>query len=167
MTIKFHCEHCRRLVQAPDSAGGRRGTCPHCQGSNFIPAGDVEELDITPLDEKEERHRKRTIETLMDAERDILAESANPEKTPRLGQRDPEDIEPEDLYHLVVNYCLDMAAGNLERADDHAYKLNEHSGTNRRAVSDFQTGKALEPSLDTIPVKVLQGFLKDLMTKMR
>jgi len=41
MTIKFHCEHCRRLVQAPDSAGGRRGTCPHCQGSNFIPAGDV------------------------------------------------------------------------------------------------------------------------------
>lgn len=167
MTITFHCEHCRELVQAADEAGGRRGKCPHCQGSNFVPlGGEVDPVDLAPLDETEEQQRRREVEALIAAERELLAESAPVETSPRLAERDSADIKPEDLHHLVVNYSLDMANGRLERAETHVQKLNQHQGPNRLAVSDFLTGKVLEPALDGVPVKVLQGFLTNLQQRM-
>jgi hypothetical protein len=166
MTIQFHCEHCGNLVQAPDDAGGKRGKCPHCQGSNFIPAPQTNEIDLTPMDEEEERRRQREVEKLLQAERDILAETSHEEKTPRVSQMDTRDVSPADLHHLVVNYCLAISRGNLQDADVQVMKLNQHSGPNRQAVSDFIDGKVLEPALDAIPVKVLQGFLKTLARAM-
>ena len=118
MTIRFHCEHCRRTVEAPDSAGGRRGKCPYCEGSNYIPTpGDEEEIALTPLDESTERLRRQEVRDLLDAERDLLSETshgANP--SPRLSERDPSEVKSEDLHHIVVNYALDMTLGDLERA---------------------------------------------------
>ena len=167
MTIKFHCEHCGKLIQAPDEAGGRRGTCPHCNGSNFIPAAEKEpELEVAPLDEQAERERQEEIERLLDAERDLRAASAPVEKTPRLSQRPTTEVDPAELHHLVVNYCLDMANGRLDRAETHVARLNQHRGPNRVAVSDFLSGKILEPTLDPIPAKVLQGFLENLQKQM-
>ena len=167
MTIQFHCEHCGKLVQAPDDAGGKRGKCPHCQGSNFIPAPQSAEIDLAPLDGEEERRRQREIERLLAAERDILAETVRDEKTPRVSQMDTQDVAPPDLHHLVVNYCLAIARGNLQDADVQVMKLNQHSGPNRQAVSDFIDGKVLEPALDAVPGRVLQGFLKTLMRLMK
>ncbi|NQU75381.1 MAG: hypothetical protein HQ546_03570 [Planctomycetes bacterium] len=168
MTIKFHCEYCGKIVQAPDSAGGQRGKCPHCQRSNFIPAPEGgEPLDLVPLDEQSEMQRRQEIDALLAAERELLAQTTRGETTPRISQKETAELASEDLHHLVINYCLDMSDGKLERAETHVLKLNAHKGPNRQAVSDFLTGKILEPVLDIVPTKVLQGFLTDLMTKMQ
>ncbi len=164
MTIKFHCEYCGNLVQAPDDAGGKRGKCPHCQRSNFIPAPEGEEpLDLAPLDEEEERRHRAEVERLMRAERDLIHETYRDETTPRLNQREPGDVTTADLHHLVVNYCLDMVSGQLDRARTHMDKLRQYPEAGQGAVRDFISGKVLEPALDRIPLRVLQGYLNELL----
>lgn len=168
MTIQFHCEHCRKKIEAPDEAGGRRGKCPYCKGSNYIPAGgDTEEIDLAPIDEHQEKLRKQEVHDLIEAERDLLSETSLSPSTPRLSERDDNEVSTEDLHHVVVNYCLDMSNGDLERAETYVTQLRRFGDTSLQAADDFLSGRVLEPALDSIPVKVLQGFLKNLMGDLR
>jgi hypothetical protein len=161
MTIKFHCEHCRREVQAPDEAGGKRGKCPHCGTSNYIPAPVSEEdvLPLAPLDDEEERQRQKEVQELLRQERELLAETRGGPPTP-LEHR--EDLAGQDLHHFVVNYCLDLHSGNLTRAQTHVTSLRKFGPAGLEAVSDFMTGKAIEPALANVPGGLLQGFLRQL-----
>ncbi|HUU21156.1 MAG TPA: hypothetical protein VM389_01345 [Phycisphaerae bacterium] len=169
MTITFRCMHCHKVVKAPDAAAGRRGKCPYCQQSNYIPApvSEDEILDLAPEDEEYERHRREEVERLLAKERELLAEGAAEvaESRPPLEHR--EDLASEDLHHFVVNYCLDMANAKLERAAVHVKKLKEFRGAGVQAVDDFLMGTALEPALGKIPPRVLQGFLKQLRQQLR
>ncbi len=169
MTIRFHCEHCGKTVEAPDSAGGQRGKCPYCGGSNYIPTpGDEEELDLAPLDESAERLRRQEERELRDAERDLLNETSHgAHPSPRLSERDPSEVKSEDLHHIIVNYALDMASGDLERAATEVRTLRRFGAVARQAVDDFLSGRVLEPALDKVPVKVLQGFLRNLLGELR
>lgn len=164
--ITFRCEHCRKNVEAPDSAVSKRGKCPYCGLSSYIPAPvkDEEVLDLAPIDEQEERRRDAEIKKLLAQEHDLLAETGG-EPTPPLENR--EDLTKEDLHHLVVNYCLDMSSGNLKRADAHVAELRKFSMLSVEAVNDFISQKALEPALANIPGRVLQVFLTQLRDKVR
>jgi len=161
MTITFRCEHCRRDVKAPQQAAGKRGKCPFCGQSSYIPAPiEVDDLpDLAPIDEEEERREKESVRALRQQEHDLIAETGGDAPVP-LDQR--EDLVAEDLHHFVVNYCLDMFNGKLGRAGSHAQKLKEFGQTGADALKDFQAGKAAEPALGDIPEPVLQGFLKQL-----
>jgi len=162
MTITFRCEHCHKEVDAPDSAAGKRGKCPFCQQTTYIPlpVSEDEVLDLAPVDEEEERRRQEEIEALRQQERDLIAEIGGEAAVP-LEHR--EDLAPEDLYHFVVNYCLDMASGKLDRARVDATRLGEFGSLGREAVRDFQNQRVTEPALDQIPEPVLRGFLKQLV----
>ena len=161
MTISFRCEHCHKDVKAPDSAAGKRGKCPFCGQSSYIPAPiEPDDIpDLAPIDEEEERRRQEHIRQLRQQERDLIAETGGAVPPP-LEQR--EDLAAEDLHHFVVNYCLDMFNGKLGRAGAHAQKLKEFGQAGADALKDFQAGKAAEPALGGIPEPVLQGFLKEL-----
>jgi len=161
MTIKFRCEHCHKTVEAPDSAAGKRGKCPYCDHSSYIPrpVGEEEVLPLAPVDEAEERQRQKELEAIMEKERELLHEMGGEAEIP-LEQRD--DLKSEDLHHLVVNYCLDMLKGNIERAELEASKLKKFGQVAIRAVQDFQTGRASEPALSEAPREVLDGYLRGL-----
>ena len=161
MAITFRCEHCGKDVQAPDGAGGKRGKCPHCGQSSYIPSPVTEDdaIPLAEIDTTEEEQRRKEEQALLEQERALIAETAPPQAVP-LDQRD--DLASEDLHHLVINYCLDMAAGKLERAETHVTELKKHGHLGVPAVDDFLKGKATEPTLGDIPPPVLQGFLKQL-----
>jgi phage FluMu protein Com len=160
MTITFRCEHCRKEVKAPDSAAGKRGKCPYCGNSSYVPSSEKpEEIPLAPMNEEEERRRKEEERKLFEQERQIIAERGGDAEVP-LEHR--QDYKAEDLYHFVVNYCLDMSQSNLERAETHVRSLKKYGYTAAQAVDDFVSGKALEPALEAIPAKVLRGFLKQL-----
>ena len=166
MTIEFRCEHCGKKVSAPDEAGGKRGKCPYCRGSNFIPA-PVDESDLPDVvepDESDVQHERQQREKLRQQERALIEELGGGESVP-LEQRD--DVSPEDLYHLIVNYCLDIMNSNLERARAHVEKLNKFPGMARQAVDDVLAGKAADPALDVIPEKLREGFLKQLRGELK
>ena len=163
MSISFQCEHCRKQVNAPDDAGGKRGKCPYCGQSNYIPTPVSEDdiIPLAPIDEADERHREEVVHELFEMEQDLLDERKDTaSKTPPLEHR--EDVSQEELHHFVVNYCLDMAASKLERANMHAQQLKKFGKVGVQAVDDFITGSTLEPALDSIPSRLLNGFLKQL-----
>jgi hypothetical protein len=128
MSISFQCEHCRKEIKAPDNAGGQRGKCPYCGGSTYVPAaGDDEQaLPLTPVDNEAERRHEEELHRLVDQELSQLDEDDMREQVP-LDQRD--EVSSRDLHHFVVNYCLDMAAGKLDRAETHAEKLAAYGKT--------------------------------------
>ncbi|MCD4699445.1 MAG: hypothetical protein K8R91_02600 [Phycisphaerae bacterium] len=163
MTITFQCEHCGKKIEAPDAMGGKRGKCPYCKQSNYIPApvSDDELIDFAPENSAEEQRRLEEIRALRSQEKGLLAELGSGE-TPSVPLEDREKVNAEDLYHLVVNYCLDLADSKLGQAEAHLAKLQEFPTAAEKAVGDFMSGKAIEPVLDRIPTKVLNGFLTKL-----
>ena len=165
MSIRVRCEHCRQELEAPESAAGKRGKCPHCGGSTYIPTPVPEEdvLDLAPIDEEEERKRQEEIQQLL--EQDLQFREGEGEPHVPLEHR--EDLSSEDLHHLVVNYCLDLSQSKLDRAEKHAQKLVQFGRTGLDAVDDFMSGKTIEPALDPIPTRVLQGFLKQLRNRLK
>ena len=165
MTITFKCEHCHKEVTAPDTVAGKRGKCPYCKQTMYIPAPVSEDdvLDLAPIDEAEERRRQEEIRALREQDEALIAETGGNVPVP-LEHRD--DLTSEDLHHFVVNYCLQMAKGRLDRARLHAAKLGEFGSVGHEAVRDFQNQKVAEPALGEIPQPVLTGFLKQLVEEM-
>ena len=161
MAITFRCRTCNNQIKAPDAAAGKKGKCPFCGHSNDIPAPPSED-DVIPLaeiDEEEERRAQQEIQALRQQEQDLLAETGGEPPVP-LEHR--EEITSDDLHHFVVNYCLDMANGKLDRAETHVAQLRKYGSLAQDAVKDFAGGSASEPALGSIPQPVLQGFLKRL-----
>ena len=166
MTIKFRCESCHKTVEAPDSAAGKRGKCPYCGHSSYI-AKPVEEEDLIPLSADGEEGNSgadQESQEIKAMERELLHEM---DREPSVPLDQKEDLSSEDLHHLVVNYCMDMFGGNLERAESVARDLKKLKYTAVRAVEDFESGKATEGVLKTIPAKVLRGFLAELKKRIR
>jgi phage FluMu protein Com len=161
MSITFRCEHCRKEVEAPDGAAGKRGKCPFCGQSNYIPLPVSEDdlLPLAPIDDEEEQHRRQEIQELIEQERELAIEGKG-QLLPPLDHR--EDLKSQDLHHFVVNYCLDIAGGQRGRAETHAEQLRRSGQQGLQAVDDFITGKAIEAALDAIPTGTLQGYLKHL-----
>jgi hypothetical protein len=162
MTIQFHCEHCRKEIQAPDAAGGKRGKCPFCGTSNYIPAPVTEEdaIPLAPVDEEDELRRQKEVEDLLRQERDLLAETGgqpvDPQERPRAEEAKP------DLRNLVVKHCLFMFAGKLPQAQAQTHLLTEHGAQAIQTVEDFMSGREIDPALANMPGGLLQGFLRQL-----
>jgi hypothetical protein len=164
MTISFACEHCGKRVEAPEEAGGRRGRCPYCKNSCYIPSPVREEdlIDLAPEDAEEERRRKREVEALRRQDRALIADTGErPEGAPEpIEQR--ETLKPEDLHHFIVNYVLDLSHSQLERAQKHLAELKKVKRMARAEVDRFLAGDLLEPALDAVPAKLRMGFLNQL-----
>ncbi len=168
MSITFRCEHCRKEVQAPDDAAGKRGKCPYCKQSNYIPqpVSEDELLPLAPLDEEEERRTAREVEQLRRQESELIAEmGGSGEEAVPLEHR--EEVKAEDVHHHVVNYCLDMASSRLERAETHVRELKKFGAAGREAVGDFLSGRVIEPALDIIPRELLNGLLTQLNSSLK
>ena len=60
-----------------------------------------------------------------------------------------------------------MFSGNLTRAEQVLAKMKPFQQVAAEAVEDFQTKKAVEPTLNSIPPRVLQGYLSGLKDKLR
>ncbi len=163
MSIGFNCEHCGKRVEAPDAAGGKRGRCPYCKLANYIPTpvSEDELYDLAPEDDQANRQAAAEREELRRQDQALLSE-VDRDPSPQVPMEHREDVIPEDVYHHVVNYCLDLSQSNLERAQTHVAQLRKVRHVAVRAVDDFLSGKAIEPALDGIPGKLLQGFLMQM-----
>jgi phage FluMu protein Com len=165
MAITFKCEHCHKKISAPESVGGKQGKCPFCKESTYIPmpVSEDELLDLAPIDDEEEQEHKRLVEELRSQERELIANTGGLDAIP-LSER--EDLSSEDLHHFVINYCIDMARGDLARAKQPVAELKRFHKLGVEAVKYFQIVQGDEPALAHIPPPVVQGFLKELAGKL-
>jgi hypothetical protein len=167
MAIEFHCDHCGHLVRTSNENAGRRGKCPHCHLSVYIPtpSEELEPLRLAPVDEAEERARERELEESRALARKLREErEAPPPEAPKPPLPEPlGDVRlPSDMEVLVTEYALCMADGRLSEAEDLAVQIRMDM---RRADEYIQrlTMDELPPArLAHISRALLLGFLKQL-----
>lgn len=177
MAIEFHCNHCGRLVRAPDEAGGKKGKCPTCQNILWVPMPDnaVEEFDLAPVDEQEERKKRQMEEQARATERQLLKEkqAAAEGATPSRSEADRPSPPPpppvmgaaetaEDMEFLVVEWVRSMADGDLGDADRSMMQLQKNKAASKQAAQKIALIEPPPPGLQDVPRPVLNRYFKML-----
>jgi hypothetical protein len=173
VAIQFHCEHCGKLVKAPDNAGGRAGRCPHCSGEVFIPTAqqdDADEIGLAPLDPEEERQRRQAAAEDAAYQRRLL-EDKEPPPEEGVKPRKPAAPRPAEsapaksakhLNRLVVEYIESMSSSKLDRAAKLASELSKHRASVLSILDAMETEDLGVYGLPPLPRPILQGFLGEL-----
>ena len=164
MSIKFHCEHCGKKIDAPDSAGGKRGKCPVCHNKVYVPQMDADdELRLAPVDETEEQRQKRLLAETFELTQNILQEKDVPD-TPAPSSSGPKIAEPE-LTDVIVHYLRQMADGDLDEAQKTAETIAAHRVQAKSVLEQMAHNDPPDPELEDIPAQVLNGLIRNLRTR--
>ena len=172
MPIEFHCSKCERLIRAPDDAGGKRGKCPYCKESVYIPTPPEagEEIGVAPLDEDSIRtERKLRQESVrysaaLDHEQ---AEGYDTGEPPAAEGGVPiSRITSVDVAETVKEYLVAMKASDMAAADDAARQLKSRAAQAKAEVQRMLVDEMLPPDMEDIPPPVYKGFLRTLLSRL-
>ena len=166
MTIKFHCEHCGKKIDAPDTAGGKWGKCPSCHNKVYVPQSgtEEEELKLAPIDETEEERKKRLLAESFQITQNILQEKNAPD-----GADSPlsqvRDISTETLTEIIIRYLRQMYDGDLDEAQRTAESIATHRRQAKDILDRVATSEPPDAELEDIPPHLLSGFIRNLRTR--
>jgi DNA-directed RNA polymerase subunit RPC12/RpoP len=167
MTISFHCEHCGKKIEAPDSAGGKSGKCPACRIKVNVPSLDTdEELRLAPLDEKALAEQRRLMDETRQVEQEILSETVVPEGLvePGIDSLVPDTSEKELTKNIIV-YLRQMADGELDQAERLSNAIVPHGNRALKILEKIALSEIPEPELADIPQQVLSGLIRTLRNR--
>lgn len=174
MPIKFHCSHCGKLVKAPDEAGGKRGRCPACKESVYVPLPpDADDpIPLAPIDEQkvkadaQARAESSRAAAALDHEDRIPPEGAMPTRTPETAAAIP-TVEPiANAGELIERFVRSMRDSKLDDADRIAKQLRADRRRTKAAVQQLMLDEIPPASLGDIPPPLLKGFLKNLQGRL-
>ena len=165
MPITFHCEHCGKKIEAPDSAGGKWSKCPACHNKLYVPnMGSDEELKLAPIDEGDEAKRKRLMAESCRLIQDIMLETETPNGlagtvTPASG------ISDKELTKNIITYLRQTADGELEQAERIADLIVSCGDITLKILDRIALSEMPEPELSDILQQVLSGLIRNLRTR--
>lgn len=183
MPIEFHCVHCQHLIRTGDEHAGKRGKCPFCHQSVYIPTprDQLEPLDLAPLDADEERERERAMRETRELTQSILRDkekqgetgprpSAGASSAARPPARPAHPPAPAvaaggagpDVETLVVDYAVCMFDGDLDEARALASQIAGQGAAAERVIQRLMMDEVLPKPLARIPRAILNGYLKKL-----
>ncbi len=171
--IRVTCEHCNHAIKAPLKAAGRRGKCPHCHNSVYIPTPQSE-LDEIPL-ELDDEDTRAAAERLKKEAMEIAAalgretkEVPRPTVIPHQESPAPQKtaLNATEINDLIIRYLLAMQVSELERAETLTVELK---GAARQAKSKIQQMMvdAMRPeAVRSMADGLYQGFLRKLLEQL-
>lgn len=173
MSIELHCPQCHKLIRAPDNAGGKRGKCPYCKNSVYIPmpADNGEEIHLAPIvDEDEQRAeelRRESIEYAAAVDHVTDSGTGAEDTASSTDGAVPAGISDDlaDLGADVDAFVIAMGESKLGEANAAVARL-KRAGTR---ASDYVEGLLLDemlPTYENVPPPVVQGFLKTLLNRL-
>lgn len=175
MGISFHCEHCGKKIEAPDTAGGKWGKCPACHNKVYVPASKPtqpdDELRLAPLEDDAVKKRKMLAEEARLRE-EILNETNVPEegvapKNHSSAPSKPNDLSDAELTTCIISYLRQMADGELEQAQETAQSIIPNGQNAVRILERIALSEIPEPEIADIPQQVLSGLIKNLRSRLR
>ncbi len=176
MSIEIQCPQCRRVIRAPDDAGGKRGKCPYCKDSVYIPLppGEAGEIPLAPIDEDEERRaeelRREAIRyaAAVDKVRDSIAAAGNAASSAGGAPPMPAAGEAVDLGAETQAFILAMRDSKLDTAEAAAARMKRAGARARDYVEGLllDPGAPGRPQYENLPAPVVQGFLKALLSRL-
>ena len=165
MSITFHCEHCGKKIEAPDSASGKRGKCPRCHNKIHVPGLNTDdELKLEPIDEGSEAEQKQLMAEMRMIEQDILSEREASDGPVEVATSTPE-VSTKELSKNIVVYLCQMADGDLEQADRVSNLIVPHGSKALKILDEIALSEMPEPELADIPQQVLSGMIRNLRTR--
>jgi len=177
VSIEFHCPHCSKLIRAPAEHGGRRGKCPYCKQSVYIPSppDDAGPIAVAPVDEAEERRRRELDAEAVRYNAMLSREQAEPpdtgaggpEPTPETAIAPPRaELNSEDAEALIIQFVSAMRESRLEEAEEAADTLRGNADLARRHVQRLMVDELPPPSLSKVPPALYKGFLRTLLSRL-
>ncbi len=167
MSIELHCPECRKLIRAPDDAGGKRGQCPYCKNSVYIPLppDDSEEIRIAPMDDDEERKaEKLRSESLRHATAmDHVTDTGPGDEASSVGEAPGEVV---DIADEVQRFVRAMHESKLDAAESAATQLQKNTLRARDHIEGLLVAEA-PPHFEDLPRPLLLGFLKMLLGRLK
>jgi len=167
MGISFHCQNCKKKIKAPDGAGGKWGSCPHCKNKCYIPlpaASDEEEIKLAPIDANDETMYEEMMKETHGLTQRILHETEDNESSRQSGSFNEQDKR--ELTKNIVLYMSMMAAGNLDDADKLLKRITRFSRPAKNILEEMASAPESEPELAAIKPKLLKGLISDLRSKL-
>ncbi|MHC5075657.1 MAG: hypothetical protein ACYTFM_04430 [Planctomycetota bacterium] len=165
MSIKFHCDHCSKRIEAQDSAGGKWAKCPACHNKIYVPAPATgEELKLSPVDKSEEEREKQLLDETFMLTQDILQEKETPKG---FSEGAMIEVNEKELTKNIILYLREIADGNLEQAEQALAFITPFSGQAEKVIDELAVKEMPEPELADIPQQVLAGLIRDLRGKIR
>ncbi len=172
MAIEFHCEHCGKKVRTKDEAAGKRGRCPYCKQSVYIPMrqAEIEPLDLAPLDESDEKKRDSLHKETTKLTGSILRDTKAPPEVsavPKIGSSsgDSMALPKDDMETMVIEYASCMARGELGPAAELAEEIRKDSKAADEVIQRISMDEMPPSQLASIPRPVLMGFFKRLRAR--
>ncbi len=165
MAIIFHCEHCGKKIEAPDSSGGKWGKCPACHNKLYVPSPDLdEELKLAPIDESEEERKKRLMAETHRLTQDILQEREVPNE-PAESAKPVFGMGERELTKNIIMYLRQMADDELHEAQRTVSLIARHGPQAVKILNRMALSEKPEPELADIPRQVLSALIKTLRTE--
>ena len=168
MSIVFHCESCKKKIQAPDGSGGKYAPCPHCKHRVYIPmppsALEGEELKLAPIDEDEERRRQQLMRETYSIQATLLKQKEIPEGADLAAAAQMDDREL--LKHIVI-YLRLTADSQISDAQKASEKIVQNKKKAVALLDRLAVTEMPEPELADIPPAVLAKLIKVFRTKLQ
>ena len=168
MGISFHCQRCKKKIKALDDAGGKWGSCPHCDYRCYIPLPpslDGEELKLAPIDPADETRYGRMMHDAYNLTQNILHETNAGDDEPSGNQPFNETDEKELLKNIIL-YLLQMADAQLDQAQTTMKKIARFKSAAKNILTKMTTAERPEPELADVAPELLLGLIKDLHKKL-
>jgi len=167
MAIEFHCDHCGKLVRTTNENAGKRGKCPHCGNSVYVPTptDDIEPLRLAPLDEEEEREQRRLLDESRSVARQLREEKHPPPPETTTPPTPPPTNDarlPSDMETLVIDYVVCMSQGKLNEAEQLAEEIHTDMARAEEILQRLTMDELPPAQLAEIPRPVVNGFIKQL-----
>lgn len=175
MGIEFHCTRCNKLIRAPDSHGGKRGKCPYCKGSVYVPTPpqEGEEIDLAPVDEKDERTRAELEAETRRLQGELAREDQDPSESRGSarggGEWSGRGVQGEpgvDVGPLVIRFVRAMQGSLLDEAEEIVAELKPHVHRAREHIQALMVDEMPAPGLENIPPGLYKGFLRTLLERL-
>jgi len=165
MAIIFHCEHCGKKIESPDSAGGKRSKCPACHNKLYVPGlASDEELKLAPIDTDNDAKQKELMAETYKLTQEILLEREVPEGPAGAAASAPE-ISDKELTKNIITYLRQMADGKLDEAQRTADSIAPYGPQAVKILDRIALSEMPEPELADIPQQVLSGLIRNLRTR--
>lgn len=158
MSIELHCSSCSGKVSAPDHAGGRRGKCPYCGASVYIPMppDPNEEIGVEPLDEEFVQHVNEMIE-----ESFAVTAGAGADFGMDDGPGEVLDCDEE-----VKLYILSLRDSRLDKAESALDRMKKQKTKAKNHVQAMIADPMQQP-YDGVPAPLMKAFLQKLATELQ
>jgi phage FluMu protein Com len=184
MPIELHCNHCGKLVRAPDDAGGKHGKCPSCHQTVYIPTppDQLDALALEPVDTEFERTKKRlareaaemAARVLRDreglgpekpgdrAERVAAAERAAASSAAAAAAAPRPTATASQVNEWIIRYAVSVAQGDLAQAERLETEIRANMKLAEDAIQRMLVDELPPVALAKIPRPVLVGIFKKL-----